>query len=101
MIWFQLGTLWDAGPEITNGLGAFLYAAASEPGSGPALSREVASAEYTKQLPAEIVAVTAFARRALVSVAAHHYYPSAFGKTISNEVTTIEWPMCLLKNCSS
>jgi hypothetical protein len=33
MIWFQLGTLWDAGPEITNGLGAFLYAAQSKPGS--------------------------------------------------------------------
>ena len=91
----------DAGPEITNGLGAFMYAVASEPGSGPALSREVAYAEYTKQLPAEIVAVTAFARRALVSVAPHHYYPSAFGKTISNEVTKMKWPMCLLKNCSS
>jgi hypothetical protein len=25
--WFQLGVIRDAGPEITNGLGAFLYAA--------------------------------------------------------------------------
>jgi general secretion pathway protein G len=30
--WFQLGIVRDAGPEIRNGLGAFLYAAASEPG---------------------------------------------------------------------
>jgi hypothetical protein len=25
--WFQLGVIRDAGPEITKGLGAFLYAA--------------------------------------------------------------------------
>jgi hypothetical protein len=30
--WFQLGIIGDAGPEITNGLGAFLYVACSNPG---------------------------------------------------------------------
>jgi hypothetical protein len=29
---FQLGVMGDAGPEIRNGLGAILYAAASETG---------------------------------------------------------------------
>jgi hypothetical protein len=38
--WFQLGVTRDAGPEITNGLGAFLYLAASEPGFGQAFSLE-------------------------------------------------------------
>jgi len=36
MIWFQLGMLWDAGPEITNGLGAFLHAVTSKHGFGRA-----------------------------------------------------------------
>ena len=40
MIWFQLGMLWDAGPEITHGLGAFLYAA----GTNPLLARVAALA---------------------------------------------------------
>ena len=35
---FQLGVMRDAGPEITNGLGAFLYAARSRPGFGGAFS---------------------------------------------------------------
>jgi hypothetical protein len=34
--WFQLGVIRDAGPEIANGLGAFLYAARSKPGFGRA-----------------------------------------------------------------
>jgi hypothetical protein len=29
--WFQLGVIRDAGPEITNGLGAFLYLALLAP----------------------------------------------------------------------
>ena len=33
---FQLGVMRDAGPEIASGLGAFLYAARSEPGFGRA-----------------------------------------------------------------
>jgi len=36
MIWFQLGTLWDAGPEIRNGLGAFSCVARFTPGFGQA-----------------------------------------------------------------
>ena len=36
--WFQLGVIRDAGPEITNGLGAFLYAARPRPGFGRAFS---------------------------------------------------------------
>ena len=42
--WFQLGVTRDAGPEITNGLGAFLYAARSKPGFVLALSLVAASA---------------------------------------------------------
>ena len=34
MIWFQLGIIGYAGPEITIGLGAFLHAARSRPGFG-------------------------------------------------------------------
>ena len=36
--WFQLGVTRDAGPEITNGLGAYLYAALSKSGFGVAAS---------------------------------------------------------------
>jgi hypothetical protein len=36
--WFQLGVTRDAGPEIVNGLGAFLYAARFKPGFGQAFS---------------------------------------------------------------
>ena len=32
--WFQLGVIRDAGPEIANGLGAFLYSVPSKPGFG-------------------------------------------------------------------
>ncbi len=34
--WFKLGIIGDAGPEISNGLGAFLYLARSKPGFGQA-----------------------------------------------------------------
>jgi hypothetical protein len=40
MIWFQLGIIGDAGPEIANGLGAFLYAARARPGFGQSFSLE-------------------------------------------------------------
>jgi hypothetical protein len=36
--WFQLGVIRDAGSEIRNGLGAFLYAVRSTPGFGRAFS---------------------------------------------------------------
>jgi len=36
--WFQLGITGDAGPEIRNSLGAFLYAARSRPGVDRAVS---------------------------------------------------------------
>jgi hypothetical protein len=35
-IWFKLGIIGDAGPEITNGLGAFLCVVRSRPGFGGA-----------------------------------------------------------------
>ena len=35
--WFQLGVTGDAGPEITNGLGAFLHVARSKPSFGQVL----------------------------------------------------------------
>jgi hypothetical protein len=38
--WFQLGVIRDAGPEIRNGLGAFLCAARSRPDFGQASSLE-------------------------------------------------------------
>jgi hypothetical protein len=38
--WFQLGVIGDAGPEITNGLGAFRYARTPKPGFGQAFSVE-------------------------------------------------------------
>jgi hypothetical protein len=37
---FQLGVIRDAGPEITSGLGAFLYAARFKPGFGRAFGEE-------------------------------------------------------------
>jgi hypothetical protein len=43
--WFQLGVIRDAGPEITNGLGAFLYGARSKPGFGWAFALEAAAPE--------------------------------------------------------
>jgi hypothetical protein len=40
--WFQLGIIRDAGPEITNGLGALLYAA----GTNSLLARVAALAHF-------------------------------------------------------
>ena len=42
---FQLGVIRDAGPEIRNGLGVFLYAAKCKPSFGRAFSMEAAALE--------------------------------------------------------
>ena len=46
--WFQLGLIGDAGPEIRNGLGAFLYAAQSKGGCAGRYASQITGfrAEY-------------------------------------------------------
>jgi len=47
MIRFQLGTLWDAGPEITNGLGALLHVVCRKTTKAP---HTIARVEYVWRL---------------------------------------------------
>ena len=62
--WFQLGLIGDAGPEITNGLGVFLYGARSEPGCGPTFSMRQTRFYRRSGAP---VRSSAFAQRAILA----------------------------------